>query len=524
MKQMIALLLTLALLAALFCGCRDSRGLPGASGVPDTTEVTEPTPPPTPEEVLNSMRERMETVSSFALDTELCFEADVLNDGEQEHSAIKMNLSGELTLQPLALHSNGRVTVLDDGREESVPLELYFFYETGEEEAAVFCYFRTEEETDFQRFRIPMSDVAAAEETEQSTYSGLAWTMEESETGYVLSYTLTEADSQAINNAAEMQEQDEEAKEAMAYLNLEAEDFSKLLAGLGLRLSVDGATFELTQLELDLSQPARAVTEMILEALRAMLGENELPIAFEQLLLTVRFHFHDYDGVSSIEAPLNYEESYEVEDLLRMGNRKYTSTSMQTLQMEFPTEGWCVGDQSFDLNGLTLRDLTEHGWVIDTVYNETEMAGASEAEQALSEDGMLAPGTYVSVGLKPEGASDSACAQLELGLYANGKEPVFYLDCPIYAFSINGEAYEADNPEKYVDFTLPLDLRAGMTRAEIVEILGEPISTGTVPTPYMAYFFSGEEVLILVLDEADTLRIVSCQGLIPMRNYVLDQD
>jgi hypothetical protein len=507
MKRMIALLLTLTLLATLFCGCQGTRDIPGETAA---TEATQPAPP-TPEEVLKGMIERMKTVSSFAMDTELLFEAKVREDGTQEQISLRMELPGELTLAPLAFHGKGQMTALDNQLEETIPLELSFFHETGEEEAVSF-YFRSEGDGDFYRIRIPLDNVVSGEEAKFDRISGLPWTMEETETGYLLSHTITEEEALALyklDSAAKSAEQDEMIKEALGLLNLKEEDFSKLLTGLELRLAVDGVTWELARVELDLSRPLRAVFELVLNSMNEYFNEDEneeaLSIEFDGFRYTLCFRLHDYDGVAPIQSPANYEDFLDMETLIGARGDSIVPNGGKSL-IELPTEGWRIEDYTFDLDGLTVRDFTEHGWVVDSMMEQSFATSSSKpdgVEPKLSEDGMIAPGGFVTITLKPAGASESACAPLELSLYSNGEESVSYLDCEIYSLGINASALNEGEVEELADFCLPLGIQPGLTQAELVELLGDPsYEDATV----MFYNFSNGMTLLTHFDTDGALR------------------
>ena len=454
MKKTIALLLCLVLALSLFAGCKDGKNSKAENG--DTQKTL------TPAEILKTATEKMQALKSWNGDLTLDADIHLATNGTKMDLAVDANLIGGMHTDPLDFHYAGTVAIDAMGENEEIALELIGKTEDGK----LALYTWTDDEDQFTRQELELDEAKLDTQKYLDAAQELDWSMETTDTSYVLSYTLTKEDSKKIYDEAMKlaQEQDEdfELPEDMA-------DLSGMLEGMKIQLTVDKERMYLTEANVDLSAILTGDFPKLVFGMYMMMGGgDDVDIDLTGSTCIVNVKFRDYDAAAEIKAPENYVDADDWSDWEDWDDEDWDDQDWQTGNiLDSLDDTMTVEGVTFHAKDITPRELMDQGWVVVAAMDHF-------SEEALDEDALLAPGEGAEVFMAPADWNGELDEVLDLELNNYGEEDVSYLDCAPTAVYVNFNSVYLADVDQVVDFTVAEGISYGSSIDEAIEKLGDP--------------------------------------------------
>lgn len=309
-KRIIALLLSLLLVLALFTACRktdakskdkdsDNEESTAASGGDaqsgdDTqsgqSQVTpgdgnDPDDGGDPEAaaVWAEVQDAMSEVESMELEYDVPVDLTINMGGLKSNASIHVNMIVETRTEPTATHTKGTIGTSLFGAEQEVETELYQFYEDGN---LVSYTWDPQQETFIRTVEEDVED-PGANPTENFTEEEYQWTMEETDDAYVLTCELTEEQMEKLFSSI--------GDASSTSLPV---DITQTAEPVVIHMTVNKQTMLIEQITMDLSSVVTA----------AYAASEEMEGIDVTADAPVTFTFRRYNEIGEITAPTNYVE------------------------------------------------------------------------------------------------------------------------------------------------------------------------------------------------------------------------
>ncbi len=458
MKRTLAIILSLLLVLSLFAGCRDSKRTK-KDDEPEKKELTA-------SEVIKAAEEKMKTVKSLNMDLNLDAKINMAAEGTTINAAANADFTGGMHTDPLDFHLAGSVKLDAEemGASEEIALDVIGITEDGK--LAVYGW--TDEDDEYTRDEIDLSEVKIDTEQYLNSLQNLDWQMETNDAGYVLSRTLTKEDSEKLFDEA-MKVVKENAEELE--IPDEVNEFKDILEGVKLAVTVQKDTMYITGVDVDMTSLFSGALPQLIAGFALAGGGDEMPeIDFTGSALTLSLKCRDFDAVPEIKAPENYTDSSDWEDWDDGDDDDDDDWDWDLGYLDAIDLNLTLGEMNLDVAEITVRDLLSAGWEIEEAY-ETENYGDFEDVGE-----MLAPGARGVIELIPAGWEGEE-TPLEISVSNQTDAEVSYLDCPVCTLEINDNMLLWGEYDHVQEFVTGYGVGYGDNIQDAIAALGEPYMT-----------------------------------------------
>ena len=448
-KKLIAMLLVVMMIATMFAGCKKAPAPEKPSEEPSVSEVPEQEPeeePKTAKEILDEVYANTKEEESFSLEMLMKVVMEVSMEGTKMSTEINMVGNIDSQRDPEIARATMKMSFMGQNQESES-----FTVREGDD---YYNYLKAEDSDVYTRSKLDEKPDGINIEKSQEEFQKIDWDVEETDSEYILSKTLTKEDSDKLTTMSEN-------------VGSIASD-SNNLAGCKMKLTVEKDSMLIKEVEMDM------VTLM-----KDQFGEMEG--ANVEITEAVMKMTYDFDKEFTLEVPKNVvdEEADEPEGSENGETPEGTDepenspipaisgTPDPNAGSEPATGKWTDGIIKVDGVDYRLFDsfskFQANGWDFDLAdYGKDSY--------------ILNPGDKVVMTIElynEKFGDDYKAPHLTVGFVNNGDVAKEIKECDIWALKAD-TSYIDEPVENGFDFSLPCGLKRGMTLEEVYKILGEP--------------------------------------------------